>query len=136
LAVSETLSKVGVAVFSLYGSSAGTERSFKSRSLAHDKKRNRLSDDKADKQAFIVYNGKQLQRHAVALSTAKRTGPFEQATIYGWQSDAAEPLKEMLKCSCGVASAEAEALEANNSDEDIDDDIDAEQSAAGSDLDQ
>jgi hypothetical protein len=38
---------------------------------------NRLSDDMADKQAFFVYDGKQLQRHAVALSTAKRTGPFE-----------------------------------------------------------
>jgi hypothetical protein len=42
----------------------------------------------------------------------------------------------MLKCSCGVVSAEAEALEAHNSDEDVDDDIDAEQSTAGSDLDQ
>jgi hypothetical protein len=44
-------------------------------------------------------------------------------------------LKEILKCSCGVVSAEAEALEANHSDEDVDDDIDAGQSAAGSDLD-
>jgi hypothetical protein len=42
----------------------------------------------------------------------------------------------MLKCSCGVVSAEAEALEANNSDEDVDDDIEAGKSAAGSDLDQ
>jgi hypothetical protein len=38
---------------------------------------NRLSDDMADKQAFFVYDGKQLQRRAVVLSTAKRTGPFE-----------------------------------------------------------
>jgi hAT family C-terminal dimerisation region len=129
------MSKVVVAVFSLYGSSAGTERSFKRRSRTHDKKRNRLSDDKVDKQACIVHNGKQLQRHAVALSTAKRTAAFEQATIHGLQSDAAMPLKEMLQCSCGVASAEAEAPETNNSD-DVDAYIDAGQSAKGSDLDQ
>jgi hypothetical protein len=72
----------------------------------------RRNHKEADKQAFIVYNGKQQRRHAVVLSTAKRTGPFEEANIHGWQIDAAEPLKEMLKSSCGAVSAEA--LETNS----------------------
>lgn len=62
------LTNIAKALFCVYGTSAGTERSFKARTLVHTKTRNRLSDLKADKQSYLVYNQKQRARANVALS--------------------------------------------------------------------
>lgn len=67
------ISNVAQAVFSIFLSGSGNERSFKTRSRLHTKTRNRMSNDKADKQAFIVFNNGQIQRVNSALNTHRTT---------------------------------------------------------------
>ena len=55
-------------IFSLVPSSAGAERSFKVRSRVHNKCRNRLSNDAADRQSSLIFNTTQFKRIEEGLS--------------------------------------------------------------------
>ena len=57
------LRAVATQVFSLAPTSAAGERSFKQRSRVHNKTRNRLSDDNADKTQAIIFNERQARRY-------------------------------------------------------------------------
>lgn len=70
---SEQLSTIAQCTFALFPSGAPTERSFKTRSHVHTKTRNRLSDEKSDKQSFVVFNSHQLDRVNTALNTTRST---------------------------------------------------------------
>lgn len=76
---------VAKAVFSLYGSLAGTERSLKSRSIVQSKPRNCLCDENADMQSYVVFNAKQHKRMHAMLSES-RIGSLSSAFRFGIES--------------------------------------------------
>lgn len=78
--LSKHLTAISTATFCLFASSAGNERGFKTRSNDHNKTRNRLSDDRADKQSFVVYNSRQLERLNTVLNTP-RCSPLDKCMV-------------------------------------------------------
>jgi hypothetical protein len=104
------------------GDSAGAERFFKAGRWSIVRNVS-LSDDAAGKQEFIAYSGKQLQRQDVARFLQKSIWPFEQAAHYP---------RVAKRCCEGIELtfivlfwSETDALEENNSEEEVDVDINA-----------
>lgn len=83
-------------VFSLYPSSAGLERSFKVNSRVLTKTRNRLSDDRADKQASINYNKNQLRRINTQLQ-CNRKSTLQYVLNRGFSGPPSELLLQQLR---------------------------------------
>lgn len=59
-------------VFSTYGTSPGSEWSFKARSNVHNKRRNCLGSEMADKQSFSCFNCKQLRREEQYIIVSRK----------------------------------------------------------------
>jgi hAT family C-terminal dimerisation region len=89
-------SKAASLVFSLFPSAAGNERSFKVRSRVHSKTRNRLSDENADKQSYIVYNSAQIRRiDDGEILNCKRDSAVEVALLNGCSEVELENLRAL-----------------------------------------
>jgi hypothetical protein len=89
-------SKAASLVFSLFPSAAGNERSFKVRSRVHSKTRNRLSDENADKQSYIVYNSAQIRRiDDGEILNSKRDSAVEVALLNGCSEVELENLRAL-----------------------------------------
>jgi len=96
---------VAAPIFSLAPTSAAAERSFKQRFRVHNKTRNRLSDNNADKSQAIVFNKQQARRFNGGVLLQPRTTRMEAHVL------------DMLSRSCpGVEGGDvSDAVSGSNS---------------------